>query len=111
MNLDLGHIFQDAREVKTKAAKTITCQFFPVDTCYRDCFAAWVHYLRDIKLFGPEDALFPKANVAVVPGHGFANQGLSRDGYANATKLNKIIRGAFDLCKCRNTRRTVSARP
>jgi integrase len=88
VNLDLGHVFQDAREVKTKAAKTITCQFFPVDACYRDCFAAWVHYLRDINLFGPEDALFPKAKVAVVPGQGFTNQGLSRDGFANAAKLN-----------------------
>jgi integrase len=95
VNTELGHVFQDAREVKTKAAKTIMCQFFPVDVAYRDCFAAYVIYLREVKLFGPEDALFPKARVGVVQGQGFANLGLAREGFANASKLNTIIRGAF----------------
>lgn len=95
VNVDLGHVFQDAREVKTKAAKTIMCQFFPVDPAYRICFAAYVAYLRDVELFGPEDALFPKARVCVVAGQGFANLGLSRTGFANASKLNTIIKAAF----------------
>jgi integrase len=95
VNVDLGHVFQDAREVNTKAAKTIHCQFFPVDACYRDFFTAWVAYLREVKLFGPEDALFPKARVGVLEGQGFANLGLARTGFANASKLNTIIRGAF----------------
>ncbi len=95
VNVALGHVFQDAREVNTKAAKTIMCQFFPVDTAYRDCFSAWVTYLREVKRFGPEDALFPKARVGVVEGQGFANLGLARAGFASASKLNTIIRGAF----------------
>jgi len=81
--------------VKTKAAKTILCQFFPVDAAYRDCFTAWVTFLREIKMFGQEDALFPKARIGVVEGQGFANLGLAREGFANASKLNTIIRGAF----------------
>ncbi|MFZ3585350.1 site-specific integrase [Loktanella sp. DJP18] len=93
VNVDLGHVFQDAREVKTKAAKTIMCQFFPVDQAYRNCFAAYVSYLRDVELLGPEGALFPKALVGVVPGQGFANLGLARTGFANASKLNAIIKG------------------
>jgi integrase len=95
VNVDLGHVFQDAREVKTKAAKTIHCQFFPVDAAYRACFTDWVGYLRDEKLFGPEDALFPKARIGVVEGQGFTNMGLARTGFANGSKLNTIIRGAF----------------
>ncbi len=95
VNVALGHVFQDAREVNTKAAKTIHCQFFPVDKAYADCFAAWVTYLREVKLFGPEDALFPKARVGVVEGQGFVNLGLARAGFASAAKLNTIIRGAF----------------
>lgn len=95
VNVDLGHVFQDAREVNTKAAKTIHTQFFPVDAVYRECFAAYVTYLREVKLFGPEDALFPKARVGVVAGQGFANLGLAREGFSNASKLNAIIRGAF----------------
>lgn len=95
VNIDLGHVFQDAREVNTKNAKTIICQFFPVDPDYRACFAAYLTFLRDVKLFGPEDALFPKALIGVVEGQGFTNLGLAREGYANAAKLNMIIRGAF----------------
>lgn len=95
VNVDLGHVFQDAREVKTKAAKTIMCQFFPVDQAYRACFSEWVRFLQEEKFFGPEDALFPKADVGYVPGRGFCNRGVARDGYANASKLNAIIRGAF----------------
>lgn len=95
VNVDLGHVFQDAREVKTKAAKTIHCQFFPVGAAYRNCFCAYVTYLREVKLFGPEDALFPKALMGVVEGQGFANLGLAREPFANAAKLNTIIKGAF----------------
>ncbi len=95
VNVDLGHVFQDAREVKTKAAKTIHCQFFPVDPCYRECFRDYVTFLREVKLFGPEDALFPKADVRPVKGQGYTNLGLARAGYANSAKLNAIIRGAF----------------
>ena len=94
VNIELGHVFQDAREVKTKAAKTIHCQFFPVDAAYRECFVAYVTYLREVKFFGPEDTLFPKARVGVVAGRGFANLGLAREGFSNASKLNEIIRGA-----------------
>jgi len=95
VNVDLGHVFQDAREVNTKAAKTIMCQFFPVDAAYRTCFVEWVRFLRDEKLFGPDDALFPKARIGVVEGQGFANLGLAREGFKNASKLNAIIQDAF----------------
>ena len=95
VNVALGHVYQDAREVNTKAGKTIHCQFFPVNPDYRECFTAWVAFLREVKLFGPEDALFPKARVGVVEGKGFVNLGLARVGFANAAKLNMIIRGAF----------------
>lgn len=95
VNVELGHVFQDAREVNTKNAKTIMCQFFPVGAAYYDCFVAYVTYLREVRLFGPEDALFPKALVRAVRGQGFANLGLAREGFANAGRLIKIIRGAF----------------
>ncbi|MEH6831611.1 MAG: site-specific integrase, partial [Sulfitobacter sp.] len=39
-----GRVFQDAREVNTKAAKTIDTVFFPVDSTYLACFTAWINY-------------------------------------------------------------------
>jgi integrase len=95
VNIETGQVFQDGREVKTKASKTFRCQFYPVGQIYRNCFDDWVTFLRNEKMFGPEDALFPKAKIAVVTGQGFTNVGLDRIGYAGSAKLNAIIRNLF----------------
>ncbi|WP_417718311.1 tyrosine-type recombinase/integrase [Salipiger sp.] len=96
-HIDLFHgkVFQDARDVNTKAAKTIDTTFFPVDPAYLACFTVWVDHLRAVKLFGPQDALFPKPEMGLAEGGGFAVMGLSRDPYTNGGKLNAIIRNAF----------------
>lgn len=60
VNLELSRVFQGAREVNTKGAKTIHCQFYPFDKAYYECFAASVDYWCEVKLFGPEDTLFPQ---------------------------------------------------
>jgi hypothetical protein len=95
VNVTTGQVFQDGREVNTKNAKTFRCQFYPVDPVYRACLADWVDFLKSEKMFGPTDALFPKAKIAVLPGKGFANVGLDRTRYRSAAKLNDIIKNAF----------------
>ncbi len=95
VNIDTGQVFQDGREVDTKNSKTFRCQFLPVDPVYHECFRDWVIYLKTEKLFGPSDALFPKAKVAYVKGKGFSNVGLDRKCYKGTATLNKIIRNAF----------------
>ena len=96
VNLEEGHIYQDARDVKTKNSKTINTWFYPVDPAYRECCECWVRYLRGEKLFGNADALFPKVIVANRTGR-FEAVGLSREPYANASKLNETIRNAFAM--------------
>jgi integrase len=86
-----GKVYQDARDVNTKFSKTIDTTFYPVDPAYLECFTAWVDYLRTAKLFGPQDALFPKPEMGLAKGGGFAVLGLSRDHYSNGGKLNQII--------------------
>lgn len=98
VNLADGHIFQDGRDVNTKNGKTIDTWFFPVDAAYLECFEAWVRYLQDERLFGREDALFPKPEVKAVNGK-FQTVGLSRENYANASKLIRIIREAFAMVR------------
>jgi len=97
VNLAEGHVFQDGRDVKTKFAKTIDSYFLPVGDEYLECFTSWMNYLRTERLFGPNDALFPKAKMGLATGGGFAVQGLSRECYANASKLNATVRNAFAL--------------
>ncbi len=89
-----GCVYQDARDVKTKFAKTFTTWFLPVDPAYLECFTAWVTHLRHGLLFGHDDALFSKPEMGLVEG-GFAALGLSRDTYANAGKIREVIKTAF----------------
>jgi integrase len=89
-----GRVFQDGREVRTKNAKTIETWFFPVDPMYRETLEAWVRHLREERLFGPADALFPKLIVGVRDGR-FATLGLAREPYANAQTVVAVVRRAF----------------
>lgn len=90
-----GCVYQDARDVKTKFSKTFTTWFMPVGTEYTDCFYAWVQYLRDEKLFAPDDPLFPRPLMGLSDMGGFEVQGLSRDMYASANALRLTIHDAF----------------
>jgi integrase len=81
VDLVQGCVYQDARDVKTKFAKTFTTWFFPVDDAYLRTFRDWVSYLRQDELFGAGDALFPKPQMGLKDG-AFACLGLSRENCA-----------------------------
>lgn len=95
IDLVSGSVFQDGRDVKTKNSKTITTTFLPFDQAYYDCFESWVNMLRNDVLFGHDDALFPKPEMGLAEGGGFAVLGLSRECYANGAKICDIIKNAF----------------
>jgi len=90
-----GCVYQDARDVQTKGAKTFQTYFLPVDPAYLDCFTDWVNYLRQDLLYGHDDALFPKPQMGRSGEGGFAIIGLSRDNWSNSTKIRAIIKTAF----------------
>ena len=94
INLVDGYVFQDGREVRTKAGKTITTWFFPMHPDYLACFTNWVNFLRDEKMFGSEDALFPRPERRLVNGK-FAFDIVSRDIYANGSIVNEVFKAAF----------------
>ncbi len=94
IDLVQGCVYQDARDVKTKFAKTFTTWFFPVDDVYLRTFRDWANCLRTEQLFGREDALFPKPLMGLKDGS-FACVGLSRETYGNAGKIREVIKGAF----------------
>lgn len=45
INIIDGCVYQDARDVKTKNAKTFTTYFLPVDPEYLACFTNWVNHM------------------------------------------------------------------
>lgn len=95
LDLAAGCVHQDARDVKTKGSKTFPTFFFPVGDEIRLIVADWAAYLREEKLWGNDDPLFPKTRVAVGPNGQFAPVGLEREHWSNATPIRQIFREAF----------------
>jgi integrase len=90
-----GCVNQDAREVKTKFSKTFNTFFFPVGKEVREIVSEWVSYLRDEKLWGNDDPLFPSTRIEVGPSRQFEATGLKRAHWSTATPIRKIFRDAF----------------
>ncbi|MGA2083994.1 MAG: tyrosine-type recombinase/integrase [Terracidiphilus sp.] len=89
-------VFQDAREVKTKFSKTITTYFFPVGVEAVAAVEAWVRYLREEKLWGNDDPLFPATRVALGKTRQFEPCGLERNHWKTTTPIRTIFREAFE---------------
>ena len=90
-----GCVHQDAREVKTKFSKTFTTYFFPVGEEVRQIVVEWVRYLRETKLWGNDDPLFPATRVQLSEARQFAACGLEQKHWSNATPIRTIFREAF----------------
>jgi integrase len=101
-SLQLGHVdqveglvYQDARAVKTKFSKSITTYFFPVGDDIRAIVDEWLRFLREDKLWGNDDPLFPATQVSVGPTGGFQANGLAHKPWASAGPIRDIYKEAF----------------
>jgi integrase len=99
VDLAAAMVLQDAREVNTKFSKTFTTWFFPVGDDIRAIFAEWIAYLRDQKLWGGDDPLFPATAVVNGKGLKFEVSGLARRHWSNAGPIRAIFRDAFALAR------------
>ena len=96
VDLVQGCVNQDAREVKTKFSKTFTTFFFmAVGGEIRKIVEDWVKYLRDVKLWGNDDPLFPTTRIELGSSRQFEATGLKRKHWSTATPIRKIFRTAF----------------
>src|SRR5215213_3605628 len=95
VNMEASSILQDAREVKTKFAKTFTSTFFPVGEEFREIVVGWVQYLRTELIWGPDDPLFPATRIERGPDRDFRAAGLLRKGWSNADAIRRIFKESF----------------
>lgn len=95
-HLDLANrtLFQDARDVKTKRAKTSTTTFFPVGEPFETLVREWARELARDHGLGPDDPLFPATRVGVGEAGVFGVQGLERRPWNGAGSIRKIFHGA-----------------
>ena len=96
IDLVAGCVRQDAREVKTKFSKTFTTYFFPVAGEARGIVENWVRYLREVKLWGNDDPLFPATRVAYGESRQFEAAGLDSKCWSNANPIRTVFREAFE---------------
>lgn len=95
VDLAAGSVYQDAREVKTKFSKTFTTFFFPVGEEIQQIVADWVTYLRQDKLWGNDDPVFPATNMVLNEARQFEAVGLKREHWRTAAPIRGIFRDAF----------------
>ena len=89
-------IRQDARHIATKFSKTMTTWFFPVGGQAEAIFAEYVRFLREEKLWSPDDPLFPKTKIGTGPEGGFTAVGFDRAHWSSAAAIRKIVKSAFE---------------
>ncbi len=90
-----NNVYQDAREVKTKFSKTFNTFFFPVGEEIREIVATWVAFLRDEKLWGNDDPLFPATRMILGASRQFEVAGLARAHWSTTSPIRTIFREAF----------------
>ena len=96
IDLVAGSVYQDAREVKTKFSKSFTTFFFPVSAEVRKIFNDWVTYLRQERLWGNDDPLFPATLMGLGASRQFEVVGLAREHWSTASPIRAIFRQAFE---------------
>ncbi len=95
VDLIMKCVIQDARDVKTKFRKTFNTFFFPVGEEVCEILATWVEYLREHKLWGNDEPLFPATRIMVGLSRQFEVVGLGRERWSSASPIRAIFREAF----------------
>lgn len=97
VDLDGGYVEQDARTVRTKAAKSFRTIFMPFDATAMTIVDEWVTELRREHLFGPDDPLFPATAMGLDANGAFVPTGLLRQNWTTTGPVRAIFRDAFAL--------------
>lgn len=95
IDLMAGSVFQDARDVNTKSSKTFTTYFFPVGDDVLTIIREWMDYLRNERLWGNEDPLFPKTEVKQGEKHILQAVDIKNEHWRTASPIRKIFNDAF----------------
>ncbi|MXO65300.1 tyrosine-type recombinase/integrase [Altericroceibacterium endophyticum] len=95
IDLANGFVEQDARQVRTKFAKSFRTYFMPVCEGALEIVEAWVKELREDHLWGDGDPLFPATAIGIGETGGFQPQGLARKGWASTGPIRDIFKRAF----------------
>ena len=95
VNLAEGFVYQDARDVHTKLAKSFPTYFMDIGGTALGIVIAWIEELQRDHLWGQDDPLFPKTAMGLGPNGGFIPTGILRECWSTTQPINRIFRDAF----------------
>jgi integrase len=88
-------VMQDPREVRTKQSKRVVSYFCPLGEDLEAIIADWIKYLREVKLYGNDDPVFPRTCVRRSEDGVFVADGLEPILWENSQPIRVIFRKAF----------------
>ena len=91
-----GSVFQDARDVNTKFSKTFTTYFYPVGADVFNIIHDWVDYLRNERLWGNDDPLFPSTDVRQGKNKTFEAVDIKKEHWSTASPIRKVFKESFE---------------
>lgn len=86
---------QKPNDVNTKFSKTIYTNFFPVGEDIKQIFVDWIKYLKEEKLFGDNDPVFPRTKMSHNQNFELQPDGLEPTHWRSANQIRKIFKKAF----------------
>lgn len=90
------YVEQDPKYVRTKFSKYIISYFLPVGDDIKQIAVDWIKELREVKLYGNNDPVFPQTLLGHDQNKSFTSIGLKPVCWASATPIRKIFASAFD---------------
>lgn len=82
-------------EVHTKFGKTIYTYFFPIGDEIEEIVLNWIGFLKNEKLYGIEDPLFPRTKLGHDSNNCFIGEYLEPVHWQSASQAREIFREAF----------------
>lgn len=99
VNVEELFVDHDARQVRTKFAKSFRTFFMPVCSGAVEIIVAWIKELRDDHLWNEVDPLFPSTQMGLSALGGFEAQGISRKPWGTTEPIRGIFRRAFEIAE------------
>lgn len=95
VDLDDKSVMQNPREVATKFGKCMDTFFAKGFPEAEEALRAWITYLEDQALYGPDDPLFPATAIAPNSNNGFTAEGFARRPWKSTEPVRKIVNASF----------------
>lgn len=95
IDLEEKSVAQNPREVATKFGKRIDTFFVKGFPEAEAALHAWIAYLENDALYGPDDPLFPSTAISPQANTGFKADGFERRPWKSTEPVRKVVNTAF----------------